>query len=55
MEHGLFVYAGVFLLGFLLESDASRVWVGLIKSLAVLYLLLCVIYGPRRRPGKLVA
>ncbi len=49
----LFVYAGVFLAGFLLESPVFTVWVGFIKMLAILYGLSWVIYGPRKRPRKL--
>jgi hypothetical protein len=49
----LFVYAGVFLAGFLLESPVFSVWVGFIKMLAILYALGWAIYGPRRRPRKL--
>jgi hypothetical protein len=49
----LFVYAGVFLVGFQLESPVFTVWVGFIKMLAILYGLSWVIYGPRKRPREL--
>jgi hypothetical protein len=54
-RQAIFVYTGVFLFGFPLESDAFLVWASLIKLLAILYLMSWIIYGPRRRPPKPVA
>jgi hypothetical protein len=57
----LFVYASVFLIGFPIETDVFSMWTGLIKLMAILYVLRRLIYGPeggRRgqvlsRPGGL--
>ena len=53
-ERDLFVYANFFLFGFPLESDVFSVWSSLIKLLAILLVLSWVIYGPRRRPARVV-
>lgn len=44
----LFLYTSVFLFGFPLESDVFFVSTGLIKLLAVLYVVNLVVYGPRK-------
>ncbi len=49
----LFVYAAVFLSGFPLEGDVFSVWTGLIKLLAILYVLRRLIYGPSTQRGRL--
>ncbi len=48
----LFVYGGVLLLGFPLEGDTFSLWTGLIKLLAILYVLSWVAYGSRSRPRR---
>jgi hypothetical protein len=45
----LFVYGGVFVFGFPLEVDVFSFWAGLIRLLAILYVLSWVVYGPRSR------
>jgi len=44
----LFVYTAVFLLGFGYEGDVFSMWTGLIKQVAIFYVLRLLIYGPRR-------
>lgn len=51
----LFVYACVLLLSFNPETDVFSVWSSLIKLLAILSVVSWVIYGPRRRPRRVVA
>jgi hypothetical protein len=42
-----FVYSGIFLFGFWLESDVFLVWAAFIRLLVIVYLLSWLIYGPR--------
>jgi hypothetical protein len=51
----LFVYAAVFLIGFPLEVDVFSLWAGLIKLLAILYVLRRLIYGPNPQQRRLAA
>jgi hypothetical protein len=49
----LFLYAALFLFGFPLEPDVFSMWTGLIKLLAILYVLRRLIYGPSAQHRRL--
>ncbi|MBZ5668202.1 MAG: hypothetical protein LAO04_00510 [Acidobacteriia bacterium] len=49
----LFVYAALFLFGFPLEPDVFSMWTGLIKLLAILYVLRRLIYGSSTQRKRL--
>jgi len=49
----LFIYAGIFNIGFWYETDGFSMWTGFIKLLVILYILRALIYGPRKAVAEL--